>query len=801
MKKYLLYTLIILIALVGFLGVVKETQAQLNVGRFCETNGGRNGTPDDEACVAAANACVAQGIKPISNDPGSDFRKCVNNYKPAPNQPPPAEPTNPFYKACLNIDSKANCLANNPDTPAYTACIASGKTPNECQDVSIAADKTAQDPANSYFEAEIKKNKCSLTGILTDGTFYPGCFIQASYALFYVIPGFLLWLSAYFFNVLIFTTLNSTLLTSNFVPEAWAVTRDLSNLFFILILLYVAIKMILGLAGTDVKKTISQVIIMALLINFSMFFTKVVIDTSNILALIFYNKVQVSTKNSDGTERQYESTANGEKDVAGGMVNAFNPTSLLTADFFKKAGEQTVPGFFTVKGSAPPGILIGLTIITGLLMLFAAYCFFVAGISFIGRLIELFILIIFSPFAFMSSTIPLLGTIDYIGWDAWLKRLLSVSFMAPIFMFFLYFIFKLVQSKIFDGMIDKKNTDFIGTILLIVIPALVILILLLKATDFAKKGSGKLGEMMVNGAKMVGGLALGAAGGAALGGAAMLGRAGIGRAGAAMANSEWAKKREAQGKFGSGVFRDVTSKIGSGSFDVRGVKIGGKTLASATGMNLGEAQKGGFTERKKEQVEKRQKRAKDLEVGENEGLKQNLNKTEADLQGLLDANSKELADLDKLIGVRRQALSDANAQFGAGSTEATKAGLDLNNYKNRKTALKNGKNYTGDIDINTGSSTTANAKNYTAVNAGTYVDAAGVTQVRTINHMEDIELRDRKQDVVDENRKRKRSYADSQQTGWSRTKGYVLSGGAYTKAASQEAAHRIRMDAKVEEKK
>ena len=55
-------------------------------------------------------------------------------------------------------------------------------------------------------------------------------------------------------------------------------------------------------------------------------------------------------------------------------------------------------------------------------------------------------------------------------------------------------------------------------------PAILICVLLLKAKNYAKKGSGEVGSMVVQSAKMLGGLALGVAGG----GAALAGRATIG---------------------------------------------------------------------------------------------------------------------------------------------------------------------------------------------------------------------------------------------------------------------------------
>ena len=120
---------------------------------------------------------------------------------------------------------------------------------------------------------------------------FDGCLLKLAYYFGFVIPSFALWLSAQFFNSIISFAVHDTVTSSAaFISIAWGIVRDLSNIFFILALLYIAIQTILGM-GHETKKMIVHVIIMALLINFSMFFTKVVIDSSNVLALIFYNKI------------------------------------------------------------------------------------------------------------------------------------------------------------------------------------------------------------------------------------------------------------------------------------------------------------------------------------------------------------------------------------------------------------------------------------------------------------------------------------------------------------------------------
>ncbi len=445
---------------------------------------------------------------------------------------------------------------------------------------------------DSQFAKEVEQRSC----INFTNVDLGGCLVKLSNFIFHDIPAFFLWLSANIFNFFISITLYTTLYFNNFIPEAWAVVRDLSNIFFILILLYIAIKTIVGLGGHDVKKMIGNVIIMALLINFSMFFTKVVIDTSNILALVFYNKINTETS-VNGEPRPYASIS-GEKDVAGGLVSAFDPTRSLNANVFNQAKKVWKDGHvIRTEQEVPTGTMLSLIIISGLVMCFAIYAFFVSGISFIGRLIELWILIIFSPFAFMSFALPTLKGVDYLGWDSWLHRLVKTAFMAPIFMFFLYLIFKLVHSKLFESLVQPNDSEsgLIATLLSVLIPAMIILAMLLKATEYAKKGGGEFGAIMVSGAKLAAGLAVG---GAALGLAAV----GRGTAGA-VAKSVQTNATTRKNAF---TFKDtretwnkggVTNKIkaigslnkGVGKAAIAGVaELVHKTTVPFTGKKLGQ---------------------------------------------------------------------------------------------------------------------------------------------------------------------------------------------------------------------
>jgi len=693
-------------------------------------------------------------------------------------------PDNTLTETQCGLNNGYKWVATGSSTPsapitAYQDCINTGGTPESCGTLS----GTPTGPQPTYFQNLVNKGCDGFW----DSTI-EGCTVWLFYIIFYAIPAGLLWISAQFFNVLIGVTIDGALFNHGFVLEAWKIVRDLSNIFFILILVYIGVQTILGISHGS-KQMIAQVVIIALIINFSMFFTKVVIDASNILALVFYNKLEVKGVDANGNiiERPYTPIKN-EKDVSGGMVSAFDPTTQLGEEFFNKTREVYVNGNFVgYEKEVSTTMKILIILFSGAIMGYTAFILFISGFAFLSRLIELWVLIIFSPFAFMSSTLHELGHIEYIGWDSWLKRLLKTSFMAPIFMFFLYFIFLLIQSKIYDSfattsIVGQKDAAGVIKVLLgIALPTFLVMYLLKTASDFAKKGSGVLGEAFVGAGKAITGLALGAVtGGAglALGGAAALGRTSLGRLGALTEKDGGLKSIEAKGGatgWAAARFRDLGKFAANSSFDVRGAKIAGKGLPAS----FGGASSGSWEKSRADKIKKRTERAKDLEVGEDEALKQNLNAVERDLQALLRTNSHDLQMLDQQIKSAREKASDFRLAAQADPTNAAKqaAAKDaadiLIDIKAEKSALKNGlANYTRSaLRVAAGAGATATfTGNRTA---------AG----HSINDMEDVVIPDAHHAIETENRNRRWSYAEKI---------------ANKSAADKEAAHKIIMEAKMD---
>ena len=312
-----------------------------------------------------------------------------------------------------------------------------------------------------------------------------------------------------FLDFFVYYSTNDDSYRGAFVEQGWAVVRDVANLFFIIALLYVAIKTILSMHDAHTKKMVGTIIIVALLINFSLFTTKVVIDASNILAKIFYNNI--IPVNDNGVLQTGEE---GEKSISVSLIDKYDPQEIISLSVYNGTGGPQIFAFVTL-------VLLAITIYT-------AYLFISVALLFVARVVSLWIAMIFSPLAFASNTLPF--DIGSLGFSAWLKDLLKNAFLAPLFIFFLYLIILFLNIK--DFISYEDNVAPMQKIMSVVIPLLITAGLLMKAKALAVEYSGEMGQNITKIGAAIGGLALG---GAALG-TAFVGRQALGRGAA------WASK-------------------------------------------------------------------------------------------------------------------------------------------------------------------------------------------------------------------------------------------------------------------
>jgi len=137
-------------------------------------------------------------------------------------------------------------------------------------------------------------------GIIGSGLNQAFVYILSWLSSFFIsIFGWLLMGSANLFNALIQYTIvdfGGTLDTFgiiNGINTVWSAFRDISNIVIIGMFVFVAISMIIGLENYGTKRFVVRILIIAVLINFSLLFTKLIIDTSHIAARQFYNGIVV----------------------------------------------------------------------------------------------------------------------------------------------------------------------------------------------------------------------------------------------------------------------------------------------------------------------------------------------------------------------------------------------------------------------------------------------------------------------------------------------------------------------------
>lgn len=363
---------------------------------------------------------------------------------------------------------------------------------------------------------------CSLNPLSYSGTAM-GCVAQAFYYVLFVPTSYLFALTGVFFDNTFAYSVQDSSYRSAFVVQGWGLVRDFCNIFFIFILLYIAISTILNIHGFKTKETIINVVIIGLFINFSLFATQVIIDASNITARVFYNSdaIKITEKGANGVTNAtpgLREEAGGVIPLSAALVNKVNPQNLIINS--KKINSKVAP----INGEDPSNINVGSFIIIVLLAsavnIVGMIVFASVGLIFIARVIGLWVAMIMAPLAFFTYAAPSMSKTKMIGWENWWPETFKLAFLAPVFIFFLYIILKFLEL---DLLSDIKGEDGLSFFVAILIPFAFIMILMLKAKDIAKDMSGEMGQKITGAVAAGGGMLLG---GAALGGA-MLGRKAI----------------------------------------------------------------------------------------------------------------------------------------------------------------------------------------------------------------------------------------------------------------------------------
>ena len=216
----------------------------------------------------------------------------------------------------------------------------------------------------------------------------------------------------------------------NAVETAWTAFRDISNIVIIGMFVFVAINIILGNQTYGERKMVAKIIVIAVLINFSLLFTKVIIDFSNFSALQFYNAAQLQATNPNAAAAA-GATANtvDQKGIAGAFLDYMGVTGI---------GDSYAAVRATAEANDSGGYALLQGIAASVFLLAAAMVLFYGSFLLASRAILLIFLILTSSIAFATYLIPIKVVNTNFGWGQWWSSLLRSAVFAPLLMILLW---------------------------------------------------------------------------------------------------------------------------------------------------------------------------------------------------------------------------------------------------------------------------------------------------------------------------------------------------------------------------
>ncbi len=250
------------------------------------------------------------------------------------------------------------------------------------------------------------------------------------------------------------------------ITSGWTLFRNLANIVIIGMFTFIAINIILGLKEYGQKKLIANVLIVAIFINFSLLFTKMVVDFSNDAAYQFYS--QIAAQQGLGSD----TTAGGVLDITSGFLDKMGMKSIFDSgkavSNFTQIQQVSTNVTSGQTASSASAYSIGLQtlmfgIVGGFLLIALALvlgygCFLLAERFFI-----ILFLMFTSSIALTTYLHPKLSGGKY-GFSTWLSALINVSIFGPLLMIFLWITMLILNAGSAAGGIGSGGTSM-GTLI------------------------------------------------------------------------------------------------------------------------------------------------------------------------------------------------------------------------------------------------------------------------------------------------------------------------------------------------
>ncbi|KKP59348.1 MAG: hypothetical protein UR53_C0003G0010 [Candidatus Magasanikbacteria bacterium GW2011_GWC2_34_16] len=195
-------------------------------------------------------------------------------------------------------------------------------------------------------------------------------------------------------------------LDSTAVNVGWVMVRDITNMFFVVILLLIAFGTILGIEQYEWKKMLVKFVMAAILVNFSRIICGVIIDVGQVVMITFVNGIAAT--------------------AGGNLINAFSADKLL------QLTGQTI--------NDAEMFLASVAALTFAAMMLAVMLVFVFML--LARMIVLWVLIVLSPLAFVLSVIPQTQKFASNWWSEFGNHVI----VGPVVVFFIWLSFVTVGA-------------------------------------------------------------------------------------------------------------------------------------------------------------------------------------------------------------------------------------------------------------------------------------------------------------------------------------------------------------------
>jgi hypothetical protein len=218
--------------------------------------------------------------------------------------------------------------------------------------------------------------------------------------------GVVMSLAGAIFNYAVYPVLNITEMP-RIVDIGWGIIRDICNMFFILILIVIALAAILRIESYDYRHLLGELILMAILVNFSKVIAVTIINFVNLIAAMFY---------ADGLGIH----------ILKSMLTIANPINDMNA---------------IQQGGWSGGLVMGLSKI--IFMFVGTVVFLALAGLFIVRLIGLYVLVIFSPLAYVLDILPGTKHFAHEWWQWFVKYLI----WAPVALFMIRLTITVVKDR------------------------------------------------------------------------------------------------------------------------------------------------------------------------------------------------------------------------------------------------------------------------------------------------------------------------------------------------------------------